>query len=75
MGLKALPIALLAGLESITGAMLAGLIMGIGETVAAGYMDPYIGGGTSDVFSYILMMIILLFKPYGLFGLRKIERI
>lgn len=75
VGLKSLSVVLLGGLESIPGAIIGGLIVGVLETVAAGYLDPYVGGGVAEVAPFILMIIILLFKPYGLFGEKRIERI
>jgi len=76
-GLKALAIALLGGLDSIPGAIVAGVIIGCLENVSAGYLDPLLpsGGGLASVFPFIVMIIMLIFKPYGLFGLVKIERI
>ena len=76
-GLKALAIALLGGLDSIPGAIVAGIIIGCLENVSAGYLDPLLpsGGGLASVFPFIIMIIMLIFKPYGLFGLIKIERI
>lgn len=76
-GLKALAIALLGGLDSIPGAIVAGIIIGCLENVSAGYLDPLLpsGGGLASVFPFIIMIIMLIFKPYGLFGLVKIERI
>jgi branched-chain amino acid transport system permease protein len=76
-GLKALGIALLGGLDSIPGSIVAGIIIGCLENVSAGYLDPLLpgGGGFASVFPFIVMIIMLIFKPYGLFGLIKIERI
>jgi len=76
-GLKALAIALLGGLDSIPGAIVAGIIIGCLENVSAGYLDPLLpsGGGLASVFPFIIMIIMLIFKPYGLFGLIRIERI
>ena len=75
IGMTALPVALLAGLESIWGAPLAGLIVGIGESLAAAYLDEYTEGAMSEVFPYLLMMVILLVRPQGLFGWKVIERV
>jgi branched-chain amino acid transport system permease protein len=74
-GLKVFPVVLLGGLESIPGAIIGGVIIGVLENIAAGYLDPLVGGGVTEVFPYIIMVIILIFKPYGLFGLTRIERI
>jgi branched-chain amino acid transport system permease protein len=45
------------------------------ESLTAGYVDPYVGGGTKDFAPYLLMIVALMFRPYGLFGKRKIERV
>jgi branched-chain amino acid transport system permease protein len=73
--IKGLIVALVGGLESLPGALLAGLILGILENVSAGYLDPIVGGGVKEVAAYVLLLFILLVKPYGLFGLVRIERI
>jgi branched-chain amino acid transport system permease protein len=75
VGLKVFPVVILGGLDSIAGAVVGGLIVGVVESLAAGYLDPYVGGGTKDFAPYVLMIIMLMFKPYGIFGKRKIERI
>ena len=75
VGLKVFPVVILGGLDSIIGAVVGGLIIGVVESVAAGYFDPIVGGGTKDFAPYVLMIIMLMFKPYGLFGKRKIERV
>ncbi|MDF3072598.1 MAG: hypothetical protein K0S54_265 [Alphaproteobacteria bacterium] len=75
IGLKVFPVVILGGLDSIVGAIVGGLIIGVVESVAAGYLDPYVGGGTKDFAPYVLMILVLMFKPYGIFGKRKIERV
>jgi branched-chain amino acid transport system permease protein len=77
VGLKAFAVVLLGGVNSIGGAIIAGIILGILENVAAGYLDPLLpaGGGLAHVFPFIVMIIVLIFRPYGLFGLVRIERI
>ena len=75
LGLKVLPVVLLGGLDSIPGAIIGGLIIGVTENLAGAYLDPIVGGGMRDLFPYILIMIILMVKPYGLFGWVRIERI
>ena len=75
IGLRALPVALLGGLESLRGAVLAGLLVGIGEALAAHYLDPLTGGAMSQIFPFILMIIVLLVRPQGLFGWKVIERL
>lgn len=76
IGLKAFTVALLGGVNSIGGAIPAGIIIGVLENVSAGYLDPLLPrGGLASVFPFIVMLIVLIFKPHGLFGLKKIERI
>ena len=72
---KALPVMLLGGLESLHGALIGGIIVGIFEIVVGGYIDPLVGGGFSNVAPLFLMLIILLVRPYGIFGWQRIERI
>jgi branched-chain amino acid transport system permease protein len=72
---KALPVMLLGGLESLYGALVGGIIVGVFEIVVGGYMDPWVGGGFSNVAPLFLMLIILLVRPYGIFGWQRIERI
>ena len=73
--IKGLIVALFGGLDSIFGALVGGLVLGILENVAAGYIDPLVGGGVKDVAAYFMLLLILLLRPYGLFGQVRIERI
>jgi branched-chain amino acid transport system permease protein len=76
IGLKAFAVVLLGGVNSVGGAIVAGIILGMLENVAAGYLDPLLpGGGLAQVFPFIVMIIVLIFRPYGLFGLVRIERV
>ena len=75
VGFKVFPVVILGGLDSIPGAIIGGLIVGIVENIAAGYVDPYVGGGTKDFAPYVLMILALMIRPYGIFGKRIIERI
>jgi branched-chain amino acid transport system permease protein len=76
VGLKAFAVVLLGGANSIGGAIVAGIILGVAENVAAGYLDPLLpGGGLAQIFPFVVMLLVLIFKPYGLFGLVRIERI
>jgi branched-chain amino acid transport system permease protein len=76
IGLKAFAVVLLGGVNSIGGAIIAGVILGVLENVAAGYLDPLLpGGGLAQIFPFVVMIIVLIFRPYGLFGLVRIERI
>jgi len=77
VGLKAFAVVLLGGVNSIGGAIVAGIMVGVLENIAAGYLDPLLpsGGGLASVFPFIVMIIVLIFRPHGLFGLVEIERI
>ncbi len=75
MGLKVFPVVILGGLDSIPGAIIGGLTIGILENLAGGYLDPYVGGGTKEIFPFVILVLILMIKPYGLFGLERIERV
>jgi len=75
VGFKVFPVVILGGLDSIPGAIIGGLIVGIVENVASGYIDPVVGGGTKDFAPYVLMIMALMVRPYGIFGKKIIERI
>ena len=75
VGFKVFPVVILGGLDSIPGAILGGLIVGVVENIAAGYVDPYVGGGTKDFAPYVLMILALMIRPYGMFGKKIIERV
>lgn len=75
IGLRALPIALLGGMESVRGALLAGAIIGVGEALASVYVDPFTKGVSSQIFPFLIMIGVLLFRPQGLFGWKVIERL
>jgi len=75
IGMSALPVALLAGLESIGGLILAGLIIGVSMGLAEFFLDPLFEGGVATVFPFVIMIIVLLVRPTGLFGWKTIERI
>lgn len=75
LGLKVFPVVILGGLDSIAGAVVGGLIIGAVEALAAGVIDPYVGGGTKDFTPYVLMIFVLMVRPSGLFGKENIERV
>jgi branched-chain amino acid transport system permease protein len=75
IGFKALPVALLGGLESIRGAPLAGILIGVGEALAMAYLDPLTNGAASGLLPYVVMITVLLVRPQGLFGWKRIERL
>lgn len=75
-GIIVFPVVILGGLDSILGAVVAGIIMGLIQQFASGYLDGRWGlYGTGEVMPYIILLIILLFKPHGLFGIHEIERV
>ena len=73
--LKGLTVAVLGGLDSLGGAVLAGLLLGIVENVASGYLDPLLGGGTRDLVVAAVLILTVMVRPHGLYGRRDIERI
>ena len=75
VGFKVFPVVILGGLDSIPGAIVGGLIVGLVENLVAGYVDPYVGGGTKDFAPYVLMILALMVRPYGIFGKQIIERV
>lgn len=75
IGLKVIPVVILGGLDSLTGALLGGLVVGVLENLAGGYLDAYVGGGAKEVAPFILLILILMLRPYGLFGTEEIERV
>lgn len=75
IALKALPVLILGGFTSIPGAIVGGLIIGAGEQVAEVFLGPLVGGAIQDWFAYMFALVVLLFRPQGLFGERIIERV
>ena len=75
IALKALPVLMLGGFTSIPGAIVGGLIIGVGEKLFEFYVGPLVGGATEAWFAYVLALIFLVFRPQGLFGERIIERV
>ncbi len=75
VALKALPVLMLGGLESVPGAIVGGLIIGASEKLAEVYLGPYVGGGIEGWFPYVLALVVLLFRPEGLFGEKIIRRV
>jgi branched-chain amino acid transport system permease protein len=77
IGGKAFAVVLLGGMNSIGGAIVAGIMIGILENISAGYLDPLLpaGGGLANVFPFLVIIIVLIRRPHGLFGLKTIERI
>ena len=73
--LRALPVVILGGLTSVPGAIIGGLIIGVGEKLSEAYLGPYLGGGIEIWFAYVLALVFLLFRPQGLFGEKIIDRV
>jgi branched-chain amino acid transport system permease protein len=75
VAISAFPAIILGGLESIPGAIIGGLAIGVIENLAGGYLDQIVGGGVKDVTPFVVLFLVLLIKPYGLFGKKEIERV
>ncbi|MBX9610237.1 MAG: branched-chain amino acid ABC transporter permease [Burkholderiales bacterium] len=75
IALRALPVIILGGLTSVPGAIIGGLIIGVGEKWSEVYLGPYVGGGIEIWFAYMLALVFLLFRPQGLFGEKIIDRV
>jgi branched-chain amino acid transport system permease protein len=75
VALKALPVLILGGFESILGAVVGGLIIGVGEKLSEVYIGPLVGGGIENWFAYVLALLFLLIRPEGLFGEKHIDRV
>jgi branched-chain amino acid transport system permease protein len=77
IALVALPVIILGGLDSLAGAVLGGVIVGVLQELVAGYQSnfPWLGGNISVITPYVVMLIVLLVRPYGLFGTREVERV
>jgi branched-chain amino acid transport system permease protein len=75
IGFKSMSVGLVGGLESLIGVIVVGPLLGIIETLVAAYLDPLVGGGLSEVTAYFILMIVLIFRPHGIFGWETIERV
>ena len=75
VAMKALPVVILGGLTSVPGAILGGLIIGVGEKLSEVYIGPFLGGGIEIWFAYVLALLFLLVRPQGLFGEKIIDRV
>jgi branched-chain amino acid transport system permease protein len=73
--IKALAVAILGGLDSIAGVLVAGIAVGVLENVIPGYVDPLVGGGTRDLVASMVILLTILVRPFGLFGREDIERV
>jgi len=75
VALKALPVLILGGFESVAGAIVGGLIIGASEKLAEVYLGPHVGGGIEGWFAYVMALLFLLIRPEGLFGEKHIDRV
>jgi len=75
LGLKVFPVVILGGLDSIPGAIVGGILIGVFENLSGGYLDPILGGGVKEVAPFVALVMILMLRPYGLFGKVEIERV
>ena len=75
IGLQVFPVVILGGLDSIPGAIIGGLTIGVLQNLASAYLDPCVGGGLKTVAPFIVLVVILMVRPYGLFGRERIERV
>jgi len=74
-GLKAFSVVILGGLDSFVGAIIAGPIIGLCESLGGGYLTPFLWSGVRDIIPFVIIIIVMVIKPYGLFGEERIERI
>ena len=75
VGLKIFPIVIIGGLDSVPGTMIAAMLIGILESLGAGYLDPHLGPGFGTISSYLLLLAMLMARPYGLFGQEPARRV
>src|ERR1700730_9609004 len=75
LGLKVFPVVILGGLDSVAGAIIGGVLIGVLENLSGGYLDPIFGGGVKEVAPFVALVIILMIRPYGFFGKAEIERV
>ena len=74
-GLKIFPVVILGGLDSVPGAIVGGIVVGVLENLSGGYLDPLLGGGVKEVAPFVVLVLILMIRPYGLFGRVDVERV
>src|SRR5438034_169530 len=74
-GLKVFPVVILGGLDSVARVIVSGVIIGVLENLSGGYLDPIFGGGVKEVAPFVVLVLILMVRPYGLFGRKDVERV
>ncbi len=74
-GLKIFPVVILGGLDSVAGVLIGGIMIGVLENLSGGYLDPVFGGGVKEVAPFVVLVVILMIRPYGLFGRVDVERV
>jgi branched-chain amino acid transport system permease protein len=74
-GLKVFPVVILGGLDSVPGAIMGGVLVGVLENLSGGYLNPILGGGVKEVAPFVVLVLILMIRPYGLFGKLDVERV
>jgi branched-chain amino acid transport system permease protein len=75
LGVKVFPIVIIGGLDSIPGALLGAVLIGVLESLAVGYLDPLLGSGSSIVVAYVVLVVVLLVRPAGLLGHPIVQRV
>lgn len=75
MGLKVFPAVIIGGMESVGGALFGGVIVGLLEYMTTGYLGPIFGGGIKEIVAYVILLLMLIVKPFGLFGWSRIQRV
>jgi len=75
VGLKVFPIVIIGGLDSVAGTIVAAIIIGVLESLGTGYLDSRLGGEFGNVACYVLLLVTLMLRPYGLFGRQRPERV
>jgi branched-chain amino acid transport system permease protein len=75
VGLKVFPIVIIGGLDSVVGTIVGAMILGVLESLGTGYLDPRLGGGFGNVACYVLLLVMLMLRPHGLFGRQRPERV
>lgn len=75
IALKAIPVVIIGGIDSMAGAIVGGLIIGAAEALGEGFIGPHVGGGVQDIMAYVVALVFLIFRPSGLFGQQRIQRV